>query len=64
MLDTSPSRGVAEEAGSMDAHQLTHAPGAGRHLLLPAADWSHRHVWYWLPVCYLAGLAFARRRYA
>jgi hypothetical protein len=54
MLDSSPSLGVAKEAGSMDAHQLT----------LPAAGWSHRHVWYWLPVCHFAGLAFARRRYA
>ena len=27
-------------------------------------DWSYRHVWAMLPMLYLAGLIFARRRYA
>jgi len=27
-------------------------------------DWSYRHVWAMLPMLYLAGLVFARRRYA
>ena len=27
-------------------------------------DWSYRHVWAMLPMLYLAGLTFARRRYA
>ena len=30
---------------------------------LPEQDWSFRHVWYWLPVFYFAGLAIAARRY-
>jgi hypothetical protein len=32
-------------------------------VVLPEADWSYRHVWYWLPVFYFAGLAIAARRY-
>lgn len=31
--------------------------------VLPAEDWSYRHVWVYLPIFYLTGLAFARRRY-
>jgi len=27
-------------------------------------DWSYRHVWAMLPMLYLAGFVFARRRYA
>jgi hypothetical protein len=27
-------------------------------------DWSYRHVWAMLPLLYLAGLTFARRRYS
>ena len=26
-------------------------------------DWSYRHVWVYLPLFYLIGLAFAKRRY-
>ena len=31
---------------------------------LPRDDLSYRHVWAMLPICYFAGLAIARRRYA
>jgi hypothetical protein len=31
---------------------------------LPPQDWSYRHVWAFLPVFYLVGLALARKRYA
>jgi hypothetical protein len=31
---------------------------------LPPDDLSYRHVWAALPICYLAGLTIARRRYA
>ena len=27
-------------------------------------DWSYRHVWAMLPMLYLAGMVFARRRYS
>jgi|SRR5688572_12811647 len=27
-------------------------------------DWSYRHVWAMLPLLYLAGMVFARRRYS
>lgn len=30
---------------------------------LPVEDWSYRHVWIYLPLFYLGGLALAWRRY-
>ena len=32
-------------------------------ITLPGEDWSYRHVWYWLPILYAAGLTIAKRRY-
>jgi hypothetical protein len=30
---------------------------------LPFEDWSYLHVWYYLPIFYFGGLAYATRRY-
>ena len=35
-----------------------------RAVALSFEDWSYAHVWIYLPVFYLGGLALARRRYA
>lgn len=34
-----------------------------RAVTLKFEDWSYAHVWYYLPIFYLGGLALARRRY-
>jgi hypothetical protein len=34
-----------------------------RAVTLEFEDWSYAHVWYYLPIFYLGGLALARRRY-
>jgi len=34
-----------------------------RAVELKCEDWSYAHVWFYLPVFYLLGLMFARRRY-
>jgi hypothetical protein len=34
-----------------------------RAVTLPFEDWSYLHVWYYLPLFYFVGLAFALRRY-
>lgn len=35
-----------------------------RAITLKFEDWSYAHVWIYLPIFYLLGLALARRRYA
>ena len=35
-----------------------------RAIKLNFQDWSYLHVWYYLPLFYLAGLGLARRRYS
>lgn len=35
-----------------------------RAIKLNFQDWSYLHVWYFLPIFYLAGLALARQRYS
>ncbi len=34
-----------------------------RAIELPFEDWSYAHVWIYLPISYLLGLAIAKRRY-
>ena len=35
-----------------------------RAVVLKVEDWSYAHVWIYLPIFYLAGLALARKRYS
>ena len=35
-----------------------------RAVLLKFEDWSYAHVWIYLPIFYMAGLALARKRYS